>query len=194
MNLPNNKKLNNENGFGLTENILSASLLIFLVTFSMYFISLRQRTTYNTNLTNAINDEIYRDIEIIKSELKNYKVNSSQNENISIIRNNHEDCNEDILSAIRNLNSWYPEIWNPGSDKLTREGQIRNKIFTGGNIEIRRIAKRGNPLLNNINDAQIDSSIVNVQYSVRFNKSNSLWKIWTNVILSNELNSYCPPI
>ena len=104
MNLPNNKKLKNENGFGLTENILSASLLIFLVSFSMYFISLRQRTTYNTNLTNAINDEIYRDIEIIKSELKNYKVNSSQNENISIIRNNNEDCSEDILSAIRNLN------------------------------------------------------------------------------------------
>ena len=189
-----NKKLIHENGFGLTENILSASLLIFLVTFSLYFISLRQRTTYNTNLTNAINDEIYRDIEIIKSELKNYKVTSIDNENISLIQNNSEDCNEDILSIIRNLNSWYPEIWNPGSDKLTRDGQIRNKIFSGGNIKIRRIAKRGNPLLNNITESQIDSSIVNVQYSVNLNKNKSFWKIWTNVILSNELNSYCPPI
>ena len=194
MNLFTNKKFNHENGFGLTENILSASLLIFLVTFSMYFISLRQRTIYNTNLTNAINDEIYRDIEIIKSELKHYKLTYIQNENTSIIRNNPEDCNEDILSALRNLNSWYPDIWNPGSDKLTRDGQIRNKIFSGGNIEIRRIAKRANPLLNNINDSQIDSSVVNVQYLVKLNKRESLWNIWTNVILSNELNSYCPPI
>ena len=54
----------NSAGFGLIENILSGALLIILVTFSMYFISLRQKTIFNTNLTNAINDEIKRDIEI----------------------------------------------------------------------------------------------------------------------------------
>ena len=60
MNLPNNKNLNSENGFGLTENILSASLLIFLVTFSMYFISLRQRTTSvsYTHLTLPTKNEV----------------------------------------------------------------------------------------------------------------------------------------
>ena len=181
-------------GFGLSENILSSSLLIFLVTFSMYFISLRQKVMFNTNLNNAINDEIKRDIEIIKSELKNYKVSKNQSDNISIIQNNNENCNEDILFTIRNLDSWNPDEWNPGSDNLSRVGQIKNKIFKGSKVKIRRIAKRGNPLLIKTEDSQIDNSIVNIQYSVKLDKSKEYWEIWSNVILSNELKSYCPPL
>ena len=99
------RKIISKGGFGLSENILSSSLLIFLVTFSTYFISLRQKVMFNTSLNNAISDEIKRDIEIIKSELKNYKVSKNESDNISIIQNNNENCNEDILLTIKNLDS-----------------------------------------------------------------------------------------
>ena len=188
------RKIIDKKGFGLSENILSASLLIFLITFSMYFISLRQKVIFNTNLNNAISDEIKRDIEIIKSELKNYKVSINEVNNFSIIQNNSENCNEDILFTIKNLNSWHPHEWNPGSDNLSRDGQIKNKIFKGSKVKIRRIAKRGNPLLVNTMDSQIDNSIVNIQYSVNLDKNNEYWIIWSNVVLSNELKSYCPPL
>ena len=188
------RKIIDKKGFGLSENILSASLLIFLITFSMYFISLRQKVIFNTNLNNAISDEIKRDIEIIKSELKNYKVSINEVNNFSIIQNNSENCNEDILFTIKNLNSWDPHEWNPGSDNLSRDGQIKNKIFKGSKVKIRRIAKRGNPLLINTTESQIDNSIVNIQYSVNLDKNNDYWIIWSNVVLSNELKSYCPPL
>ena len=188
------RKIKRNKGFGLSENILSSSLLIFLITFSMYFISLRQKVMFNTNLNNAINDEIKRDIEIIKSELKNYKVLINEVDNFSIIQNNQENCNEDILFTIRNLKSWEPNEWNPGSDNLSRDGQIKNKIFKGSKVKIRRIAKSGNPLLANIIESQIDTSIVNIQYSVKLDKSKDYWEIWSNVVLSNELKSYCPPL
>ena len=90
-------KFKNSAGFGLIENILSGALLIILVTFSMYFISLRQKTIFNTNLTNAINDEIKRDIEILKSELKTYKLSENSEKDISIFQNDFINCNEDIL-------------------------------------------------------------------------------------------------
>jgi len=188
------RKIISKDGFGLSENILSSSLLIFIVTFSMYFISLRQTVMFKTNLNNAINDEIKRDIEIIKSELKNYKVSKNESDNISIIQNNNENCNEDILLTIKNLDSWNPDEWNPGSDNLSRAGQIKNKIFKGSKVKIRRIAKRGNPLLINTEESQIDNSIVNIQYSVKLDKSKEYWEIWSNVVLSNELKSYCPPL
>ena len=188
------RKIISEEGFGLSENIISSSLLIFIVTFSMYFISLRQTVMFKTNLNNAINDEIKRDIEIIKSELKNYKVSKNESDNISIIQNNNENCNEDILLTIKNLDSWNPDEWNPGSDNLSRAGQIKNKIFKGSKVKIRRIAKRGNPLLINKEESQIDNSIVNIQYSVKLDKREEHWEIWSNVVLSNELKSYCPPL
>ena len=188
------RKIISKEGFGLSENILSSSLLIFIVTFSMYFISLRQTVMFKTNLNNAINDEIKRDIEIIKSELKNYKVSRNESDNISIIQNSNENCNEDILLTIKNLDSWNPDEWNPGSDNLSRAGQIKNKIFKGSKVKIRRIAKRGNPLLINKDESQIDNSIVNIQYSVKLDKREEYWEIWSNVVLSNELKSYCPPL
>ncbi len=189
-----NKKINNSNGFGLTENIFSSALLVSLVTFSAYFISLRQKTIFNANLTNALNDEISRDIEVLKSELKTYKILNNESSNSYRIKNTFENCNEDILSTLKQLKSWYPEEWIPGSDKLSRDGQIRNKIFKGSKVKIKRLAKSGNPLLINHNEFQVDESIVNIQYLVKFNNSNDNWKIWTNVILANELKSYCPPL
>ncbi len=187
-------KLKNSDGFGLIENILSGSLLIILVTFSMYFISLRQKTIFNTNLTNAINDEIKRDIEILKSELKKYKLTENPEKDISIFQNDYINCNEDILDSVKNLEGWYPEEWNPGSNKNSRDGQIKNKIFKGSNVEIRRTLNKVNPLINEFEDENLDSSIAKIQYLVKTDKNKDTWKIWTNILLSNELKSYCAPL
>ena len=187
-------KLKNSDGFGLIENILSGSLLIILVTFSMYFISLRQKTIFNTNLTNAINDEIKRDIEILKSELKTYKLIENSEKDISIFQNDFINCNEDILDSVQNLEGWYPEQWNPGSNKNSRDGQIKNKIFKGSNVEIRRTLNKVNPLINEFEDENLDSSIAKIQYLVKTDKNKDTWKIWTNILLSNELKSYCAPL
>ena len=184
----------NSAGFGLIENILSGALLIILVTFSMYFISLRQKTIFNTNLTNAINDEIKRDIEILKSELKNYKLTENPEKDISIFQNDYINCNEDILDSVKNLEGWYPEQWNPGSNKNSRDGQIKNKIFKGSNVEIRRTLNKVNPLINEFEDENLDSSIAKIQYLVKTDKNKDKWEIWTNILLSNELKSYCAPL
>ena len=187
-------KFKNSAGFGLIENILSGALLIILVTFSMYFISLRQKTIFNTNLTNAINDEIKRDIEILKSELKTYKLTENSEKDISIFQNDFINCNEDILDSVQNLEGWYPEQWNPGSNKNSRDGQIKNKIFKGSNVEIRRTLNKVNPLINEFEDEILDSSIAKIQYLVKTDKNKDTWKIWTNILLSNELKSYCAPL
>ena len=63
------KYISNEEGFGLSETILSFLLLSFITTYALYFVSLRQSTLYKANLNNAVNDEIRRDIEKLKSEL-----------------------------------------------------------------------------------------------------------------------------
>ncbi len=187
-------KFKNSAGFGLIENILSGALLIILVTFSMYFISLRQKTIFNTNLTNAINGEIKRDIEILKSELKTYKLTENPEKDISIFQNDFINCNEDILDSVQNLEGWYPEQWNPGSNKNSRDGQIKNKIFKGSNVEIRRTLNKVNPLINEFEDENLDSSIAKIQYLVKTDKNKDTWKIWTNILLSNELKSYCAPL
>ena len=187
-------KFKNSAGFGLIENILSGTLLIILVTFSMYFISLRQKTIFNTNLTNAINDEIKRDIEILKSELKTYKLTENPEQDISIFQNDFINCNEDILDSVKNLEGWYPEQWNPGSNKNSRDGQIKNKIFKGSNVEIRRTLNKVNPLINQFEDENLDKSIAKIQYLVKTDKNKDTWKIWTNILLSNELKSYCAPL
>ena len=188
------KIFKNSAGFGFTENILSGALLIILVTFSMYFISLRQKTIFNTNLTNAINDEIKRDIEILKSELKTYKLTKNPEKDISIFQNDFINCNEDILDSVKNLEGWYPEQWNPGSNKNSRDGQIKNKIFKGSNVEIRRTLNKVNPLINEFEDENLDSSIAKIQYLVKTDKNKDTWKIWTNILLLNELKSYCAPL
>ena len=187
-------KFKNIAGFGLIENILSGALLIILVTFSMYFISLRQKIIFNTNLTNAINDEIKRDIEILKSELKTYKLTENPERDISIFQNDFINCNEDILDSVKNLEGWYPEQWNPGSNKNSRDGQIKNKIFKGSNVEIKRTLNKVNPLINEFEDENLDSSIAKIQYLVKTDKNRDTWKIWTNILLSNELKSYCAPL
>ena len=43
-------------------------------------------------------------------------------------------------------------------------------------------------------DENLDSSIAKIQYLVKTDKNKDTWKIWTNILLSNELKSYCAPL
>ena len=56
----------NDKGFGLVDSILSISLLAGIITYGVYFSSLRLNTVYSSNLIRSINKEIERDIERLK--------------------------------------------------------------------------------------------------------------------------------
>ena len=131
------KYISNEEGFGLSETILSLLLLSFITTYALYFVSLRQSTLYKANLNNAVNDEIRRDIEKLKSELWYQHFNSPtagktasySTKDIKYIRY----C-RDVLNTFYELPSWRNRVWIPGSNKNSYSGQKRNKIFSGKNV------------------------------------------------------------
>ena len=58
-----------KNGFGLVDSILSLGLLAGVITYGVYFSSLRLGTVHTSNLIRSINKEIERDIERLKLDL-----------------------------------------------------------------------------------------------------------------------------
>ena len=56
-------------GFGLVDAIVSMTLLVGVITYGIYFASIRLNTVYDSNLTRSINKEIERDIERLKADL-----------------------------------------------------------------------------------------------------------------------------
>ena len=56
-------------GFGLVDAILSLTLLAGIITYGVYFSSLRLSTVYSSNLIRSVNKEIERDIERLKLDL-----------------------------------------------------------------------------------------------------------------------------
>ena len=56
----------NINGFGLVDSILSLTLLAGIITYGVYFSSLRLSTVHSSNLIRSVNKEIERDIERLK--------------------------------------------------------------------------------------------------------------------------------
>ena len=187
------KYISNEEGFGLSETILSFLLLSFITTYALYFVSLRQSTLYKANLNNAVNDEIRRDIEKLKSELWYQHFNSPtagktasySTEDIKYIRY----C-RDVLNTFYELPSWRNRVWTPGSNKNSYAGQKRNKIFSGANVRIERKISSQRPFKNIGNDASFDKSIAEITYNVT---SNNKTTQWTSIQLSSEAYSWCPP-
>ena len=173
-----------ENGFGLIETILSLVLLTILSSYSLYFISARLKIIFNANITNAINDEIRRDIEKLRSELWEDNFNTSSNGNSAFYTTDLSTC-RNIYSRIINLPSWEPSTWKPGSNK----GQIRNKVLSGGGVSITRSLKTSTPLYK-ATDSSLDLSIAQIKYQV---KTKDFDKLWTVINLSNEAHSWCPP-
>ena len=187
------KYISNEDAFGLSETILSFLSLSFITTYALYFVSLRQSTLYKANLNNAVNDEIRRDIEKLKSELWYQHFNSPtagktasySTEDIKYIRY----C-RDVLNTFYELPSWRNRVWTPGSNKNSYAGQKRNKIFSGANVRIERKISSQRPFKNIGNDASFDKSIAEITYNVT---SNNKTTQWTSIQLSSEAHSWCPP-
>ena len=187
------KYISNEDAFGLSETILSFLLLSFITTYALYFVSLRQSTLYKANLNNAVNDEIRRDIEKLKSELWYQHFNSPtagktasySTKDIKYIR----FC-RDVLNTFYELPSWRNRVWTPGSNKNSYAGQKRNKIFSGANVRIERKISSQRPFKNIGNDASFDKSIAEITYNVT---SNNKTTQWTSIQLSSEAHSWCPP-
>ncbi len=181
-------KFKNSDGIGLVESVIALTLLTILTTVSLYLISSRQKIIFNSNITNAINDEIRRDIEKLKSELwlENY-VAPIEGEpayyNIDSI-----SC-KDIKSMVENLPSWNPTSWIPGSNIDSIQGQIRNKIMNGAGLTITRNLISSPPITTQFN-SNLDNSIVKVIYEV---KTNNFDKVWTIINLNTESYSWCPP-
>ena len=189
----NKKYISNERGFGLSETILSLLLLSFLTTYALYFVSLRQANLYKANLNNAINDEIRRDIEKLKSELWYQHFNSKttgvnafySTQDIKYIRY----C-RDVINTFYELPSWQNRVWTPGSNKNSYSGQKRNKIFSGANVRIERKITSKRPFKNIGSDTSFDKSIAEISYNVT---SNNKTTQWTSIQLSSEAHSWCPP-
>ena len=181
-------ELKKNNGFGLIEIILSLVFLTLLSSYSLYFISARLKVIFNANITNAINDEITRDIEKLKSELWKDNFNTASNGNLAFYNTDISSC-RDIYSVVVNLPSWEPSTWIPGSDKNSIKGQTRNKVLSGGAVTITRSLITSDPLYK-LNDDSLDLSIAQIKYMV---KTKYFDRLWTVINLSNEAHSWCPP-
>ena len=176
------------NGFGLIETVLSLVFLTLISSYSLYFISARLKVIFNANITNAVNDEIRRDIEKLRSELWSDSFNPSENGNSAFYNTDINSC-RNIYSRIIKLPSWEPSTWIPGSNKDSNKGQVRNKVLSGGGVSITRSLKTA-PALKEVNDNSLDLSIAQIKYQV---KTKDFEKLWTIINLSNEAHSWCPP-
>ena len=188
------KKLVLDNrGFGLSETILSFLLLSFITTYALYFVSLRQSNLYKANLKSAVDDEIRRDIEKIKSELW-YQHYNSASAGTSAFYTTQDTrylkyC-RDVLNTFYELPSWRNRVWNPGSNINSYSGQKRNKIFSGANVRIERKISSRRPFKNIGNDTSFDKSIAEITYDVTTNNKTTQW---TSIQLGSEAHSWCPP-
>ena len=184
----------NKKGFGLAETIMSLSMLTFITTYALYFVSIRQKNLYNANLNNAINDEIRRDIEKLKSELWYQHYNPPQGNksayySIGISNSQPTYYCKNILRTFTQMPSWRNRVWTPGSSSSTYSGQKRNKIFTGRSVTIERRVEAWRPF-NVGTDISFDRSIAEITYNVTYN---SKTEEWTSIQLSSEAHSWCPP-
>ena len=184
-----------QDAFGLSETILSLVMLSFITTYALYFVSLRQSNLFNANLNNAINDEIRRDIEKLKSELWLQHYNPPMGNNSGYYSTGISSSQptyfcKNVLRTFAQLPSWRNREWTPGSNNSTYTGQKRNKIFSGQAVKIERNVSSHRPF-NLGNDSQMDRSIAEITYFVTSNSNNK--RQWTSIQLSSEAHSWCPP-
>tara|TARA_Y100001968_G_C19391406_1_gene735803 strand:- start:627 stop:1238 length:612 start_codon:yes stop_codon:yes gene_type:complete len=191
------KRTEKDYGFGLVDAVLSMSLLLGVITYGIYFSSLRLNTVYNSNLTRSINKEIQRDIERLKSELWcmyfEGKPDCQGNPvcNGQYCLSNGESlprykC-KDMAIEILNLNSWNVGE-NPGSIiQSWVPGPKRSKVFTGEKVTISRTLTVKSPLNNQL----IDKSIGSIDYTVSWGKE---IKHWVSIDLAPEAHSWCAQV
>ena len=177
-----NHKLPKKNnyGFGLVDAIVSMSLLAGVITYGIYFSSIRLSTVYDSNLTRSINKEIERDIERLKSDFWSIYFNKSEGE-YYLTRSECKDFTEEIL----NMESWKVEE-NAANQMIQswRPGAQRSKVFTGERVLITRELQVTTPF----NEDFLNKSIANVSYRVQWSDKNIHW---LSISLGAEAHGWC---
>ena len=177
------KKLKSDiikNGFGLVDSILSITLLAGVITYGVYFSSLRFSTIYSSNLIRSINKEIERDIERLKLEF--WSMYYNKDEGKYFLTSN--EC-EDFTEIIINLPQW--QI-TPKSANLMiqswRPGPERSKVFSDKNVLISRELNVSSP----IKSENLNNSIATINYRVEWAKNNIHW---LSIAFNPEAHSWC---
>ncbi len=168
------------NGFGLADAIVSLSLLAGIITYGVYFSSLRLNTVYSSNLIRSINKEIERDIERLKLDFWSLFYDTNEKKYI-ISKNDCDDFSKSIinlqsLQINSSLNNRIIESWRPGPE--------RSKVFTGDKILITREITISPP----IKDELLNLSIANLNYRVEYGDKKLHW---ISIDLTPEAHSWC---
>ena len=175
------KLLNIKNkGFGLVDAILSITLLSGIITYGVYFSSLRLNTVFSSNLIRSVNKEIERDIERLKLDLWGLFYDKDETK----YKIEEDDC-EDFTQSIVNLPSWklnsssannMIQTWAPGPE--------RSKVFSGEKVLITRELI----MLTPANDQTLNNSIGRINYFVNWGNRDQKW---LGIDLAAESHSWC---
>ena len=167
-------------GFGLVDSILSLTLLAGIITYGVYFSSLRLSTVYSSNLIRSVNKEIERDIERLKLDLWSLFYNQNEGKyELSDL-----ECS-DLASNIINLPSWNTQSNTSGQMiQSWRPGEERSKVFTGNKVLITRELSISSPKDNE----SLNNSIGTLNYRVEWGLEN---KHWLSIDLTAEAHSWC---
>ena len=170
-------------GFGLVDAILSLTLLAGIITYGVYFSSLRLSTVYSSNLIRSVNKEIERDLERLKLDLWSLFYNQNEGKyELSDI-----ECS-DLASNIINLPSWNTQSNTLGNvSQSWRPGEERSKVFSGNKVLITRELSISSP----IDDESLNTSIGTINYRVEWGLEN---KHWLSIDLGAEAHSWCEQI
>ncbi len=173
----------NNNGFGLVDAILSISLLAGIITYGVYFSSLRLTTVHSSNLIRSVNKEIERDIERLKLDLWSLFYNQNEGDyELSDV-----ECS-DLAANIINLPSWNTQSNTSGEiSQSWRPGEERSKVFSGNKVLITRELSISPP----IDDESLNNSIGTLNYRVEWGVEN---KHWLSIDLGAEAHSWCEQI
>ena len=169
-----------DNGFGLVDAILSLTLLAGIITYGVYFSSLRLSMVHSSNLIRYINKEIERDIERLKLDLWSLFYNKEERK----YEFSDNECS-DIALNIVNLPSWSIQSNTTGElSQSWRPGEERSKVFSGNKVLITRELSVSPP----VDDQSLNSSIGTINYRVEWGSEN---KHWLSIDLGTEAHSWC---
>ena len=170
----------NNNGFGLVDAILSLTLLAGIITYGVYFSSLRLSTVYSSNLIRSVNKEIERDIERLKLDLWSLFYDKEEGK----YELSDYECSAIALNII-NLPSWNTQSNTIGKlSQSWRPGKERSKVFSGKKVLITRELTFSSP----VDDQSLNTSIGTLNYRVEWGLEN---KHWLSIDLGAEAHSWC---
>ena len=174
------KAQTNNNGFGLVDAILSLTLLSGIITYGVYFSSLRLSTVHSSNLIRSVNKEIERDIERLKLDLWSLFYNKEEGK----YEFSDYECSDIALNII-NLPSWNTQTDTTSQlSQSWRPGEERSKVFSGNKVLITRELLVSPP----VNDQTLNNSIGTLNYRVEWGLEN---KHWLSIDLGAEAHSWC---